>query len=255
MTEPPPPQPPHPVADQPPQWDPRRDDPGGAHQVRWGIGETFAVFVVAFLVTGTAVVALGGAPAGVAAGLLLPVSVGLPLLITLTWVGLLRRGIGDLLGPRRRPSLRDVGYGVVVGIGTVVVINFGLGILLQVLAESVGAELPPVQETLRETANDPDLRLYFLLSTVVLAPLAEEVFYRGMLFQALRQRLWRWPAIGISGLLFGIVHLEPLAIVLTFGAGMCFAWAFARRGNLVVPIIAHAIFNLVGSLSIILGFG
>jgi membrane protease YdiL (CAAX protease family) len=57
-----------------------------------------------------------------------------------------------------------------------------------------------------------------------------------------------WPAMGLSGLAFALSHLEALAIVILLPVGMFFAWIFHRTGSLLVPIAAHAVFNLVNVL-------
>lgn len=239
------------------RWDPRRDDPSGANPVPWNVRQAIVVllasFAAVYLLVVPLLVAVRGASPRLAESLTLPLSVVPTALTCIAYVGLRHHALGRLFGARRA-SARDVGFGLALGIGTFLVVNLGLGALITILAEELGAELPEVQESLREIAQDPTRRPVFLLSTVFLAPFAEELYYRGMLFQALRQRLWRWPAIGVSGLIFGLVHGEPLAILLTFAAGMAFAWGFARRGTLFVPIAAHAMFNLSSSIGLFLGF-
>ena len=79
----------------------------------------------------------------------------------------------------------------------------------------------------------------------IVAPFAEEIFFRGFVFAGLRTRLSLWPAALISGGLFGLVHapsgittVVPLAII-----GVVFAWLYERTGSLWLAIIAHAINN------------
>jgi uncharacterized protein len=156
-----------------------------------------------------------------------------------------RGALAKLWGPRSA-TWRDVGAGVAHGVAAVAAISYGLGFVLQWLTQLLDRDLPAVQEQVQELARSVDTAAPAVIALVVLAPLAEELFFRGLLFQALRRRVHRWPAIGVSALLFGLVHLEPLVIVTSFAVGMYLAWLLARRETLVAPVVAHVVFNLVG---------
>jgi membrane protease YdiL (CAAX protease family) len=82
------------------------------------------------------------------------------------------------------------------------------------------------------------------VATVLVAPLAEETFFRGFVFGGLRRYGFFWAALA-SGLLFSAAHVSlggliPLALV-----GMLFAWSYSRTGSLWTTIYAHFFFNLV----------
>lgn len=83
-----------------------------------------------------------------------------------------------------------------------------------------------------------------LVVACVIAPLNEELLFRGALFRYLRQALGRMPALALTGALFGILHgnwagFLPLALL-----GVAFALAYERTGDLRVSIVAHGLFNL-----------
>ena len=86
------------------------------------------------------------------------------------------------------------------------------------------------------------------LLVCVVAPVGEELFFRGFFFSALRNWRGAWPAAIITGLTFGAFHIEsspigqlvPLAI---FGAGLCMLYHWT--GSLYVPIALHAINNAI----------
>src|SRR5680860_1346801 len=161
------------------------------------------------------------------------------------WAPVRHRGdVGRLLGPVR-PAARHLLTGVGYGIGGFVVVVLGFGSLLQFVADRLGIELPPVQEQLNELAQNPETLPFLAIAVIAMAPIGEELFFRGLLFQALRRRLHLWPAIGLSGVAFALVHLEPLAMLTVFPLGMWFAWIFHRSGSLLVPVVAHAIFNAI----------
>lgn len=91
--------------------------------------------------------------------------------------------------------------------------------------------------------------------SVLVAPLVEEVFFRGFLNQGIARR-WGVPA-GIAGsaIFFGMVHISTpeslIAIPVITVIGAIFAWGFVRSGSIYPSIIAHAMFN---SIQIGLGF-
>jgi membrane protease YdiL (CAAX protease family) len=84
-----------------------------------------------------------------------------------------------------------------------------------------------------------------VLVTVV-APIAEEVFFRGYFFAALRSWTGAWPAAAITGVVFGAIHagsapvgyLVPLAV---FGFGLCVL--YWQTGSLYPCIVLHALNN------------
>lgn len=89
---------------------------------------------------------------------------------------------------------------------------------------------------------------------VLLAPVAEEIFFRGFFYRALRTRLRLWSAALITGCVFASVHVqyytEPvlLLVIAAFGIGQCLL--YERTGSLFAVIATHAAFNTVASLEI-----
>ena len=82
------------------------------------------------------------------------------------------------------------------------------------------------------------------VAVIAVAPLAEEVFYRGLIFGGL-QRWGFWPAALISGAVFSGVHLDPGSLIPFFIIGVTLAWLFWRRGNLWESVAFHVLFNAV----------
>jgi len=83
-------------------------------------------------------------------------------------------------------------------------------------------------------------------AVIIVAPFAEELFFRGFLYQALRR--WRGvtSAILISAGVFAISHGEPLLMVGIFPLGIILAYMFQRRDSLVTTITAHMTYNTIG---------
>lgn len=102
----------------------------------------------------------------------------------------------------------------------------------------------------------------FFIGAAVLAPIGEEVLFRGYLFGSLRRlardsRIGIAIAYGVSALVFALSHslaaTEGLIglLVPSFLIGLVFAWGFDRSGSLVPAVIAHAINNGVAFLALL----
>jgi membrane protease YdiL (CAAX protease family) len=84
---------------------------------------------------------------------------------------------------------------------------------------------------------------WLAMSSVVIAPVVEEIVFRGVLFDALRAR-WRfWTSAVISALLFGAVHFSLLTIPGLTVLGIALAWLRERYDSLYPPILLHALNN------------
>ncbi|MEX1162058.1 MAG: CPBP family intramembrane glutamic endopeptidase [Nitriliruptor sp.] len=220
--------------------------------------------------------------------------------VILTQAGVIVTGLGylklrgrltwRLWGPIR-PAWSHVGWGILVGVGGFLGIQVTLGLLLTLLGDTD----QPQQQLLTVVGSDTLATVLVVLAAVVLAPIGEELFFRGILFQALRRRVGLWPAAVISSVPFGAVHVEvigpealpailvavillclgvlprfptpvrfalgtlglaALAFAVSLGGwgavllpsglaalGFVLAIAFHRTGNLLVPIVGHAVFN------------
>ncbi len=92
-----------------------------------------------------------------------------------------------------------------------------------------------------------------LLGTILLVPLIEELFFRGYVLRRLKQDGWLWTvlAIGVSSLLFGLLHERLLAGVL---AGVGFGVLYLQRNRLADPVTAHVVANaLIAVAALITG--
>jgi uncharacterized protein len=93
-------------------------------------------------------------------------------------------------------------------------------------------------------ADGPGVILGMTFLAVVLAPLVEEVVFRGGMFRYLRTRAPDWIAFPLPAAIFAILHGNLVAFGPLFALGIIFAIAYERTGRIAVPIIAHALFNL-----------
>ncbi len=94
-----------------------------------------------------------------------------------------------------------------------------------------------------------------LLSTVVFAPVFEEIIFRGVILESVRSRRGVIAAWLISSLCFGLAHGLPSQICATFVIGMILGFAYLRSGSLLTSIVLHAMNNALAMMTIMLGLG
>ena len=86
----------------------------------------------------------------------------------------------------------------------------------------------------------------------VLAPLLEEVMFRGAI-QGYMMRTFRspWLAIVVAALVFGIFHMNPIQIVYASLLGFVFGWIYYRTGSLMSVIVGHVLNNSIATLTML----
>jgi len=91
--------------------------------------------------------------------------------------------------------------------------------------------------------HDWALIIPFFLYGIVMAPVAEEILFRGVLFRWLRGHWGLYAALAVSSIAFALVH-DSIASWLPIAAlgGVC-AWLYHRSGQLLASITTHAVFN------------
>jgi membrane protease YdiL (CAAX protease family) len=91
-----------------------------------------------------------------------------------------------------------------------------------------------------------DTLFWFFLAGVVLAPLVEEVFFRGFLFQGFRQRYGWVAAMLISSAIFALAHVDPVSFIPTFVLGSVLAYVYHRSNSVWPGVILHFLVNAFG---------
>jgi len=121
-------------------------------------------------------------------------------------------------------------------------------LLYQWLLRLAGVEfsLQNVVELLMQCPSFP-ARLYLLFTAVVLAPLAEELLFRGLLFPLFIRWLNVPLAVFLTSLLFAALHFHAASFMTLFLISIAFSLAYWRTGSLWVPVGMHALFNAVNA--------
>ncbi len=98
------------------------------------------------------------------------------------------------------------------------------------------------------SAKTPWLSAYMVVFAVVLAPLGEEFFFRGLLFSTAKRFGWpRLGWLGVSGL-FALIHLNAPTFLPLFVLALALTWLCEKTGGLLAPVLAHSLFNTANLL-------
>ncbi len=204
-----------------------------------------------FVTTVVAAIAFGLAWAGVfglaslkhpSTGFLLAVQCAsyVPALILALYVlpRLAHRSLRDL--GLRAPTPAEVGWGI-IGSAAMFLVSGAIG----------GFEEHVLHQKVQETAVDllktvhGPLAFLFAFIACILAPIVEELVFRGFLFNALLRYSPVAIAAVLSALVFGIAHGSWSAFAPLAGAGLVLAVVYYRTGALSASMIAHAGFNAI----------
>lgn len=96
-----------------------------------------------------------------------------------------------------------------------------------------------------EATKDPAQRIVFALAAIVMAPLVEEILFRGILYPLLKYRGYPRLAIWGTSLLFAAVHVNLLTFFPLFMFALLLTWLYERTDTLLAPILTHAAFNTI----------
>ena len=184
------------------------------------------------------VVDLSGSVAFLLVGSLIYGSVAL-----MTWVIILRRP---------NVSAGDVGFGEVRPGPIALMIPVTLGVLIMnfivaSLTAGLFGDVPTAEDQLGIGAGTITIVDFVCLLVVaaVLAPIVEELVFRGVLYRAIRSRIGVASATVITALAFSLTHFEPLLIGVFFAFGLVLAFVAERTDSLYPPIVLHALNNTV----------
>ncbi len=235
-------------------------------RIRWGlpdVGVAWVVGLVAALVVSSIVAAAAGVDTSRVSddvGVLLASVVGqaIGVIGTLELVAR-RKGRGSLGADFGLVARLPGGRWTTAALWLLAGVALQLAILpfLQIVVDVHGkAETQDVVEQFKQ-ARGPALVLFAVI-VVTVAPVAEELLFRGALLRALQRRMTPAWAVFVSALAFAAVHplLSPsigsvIAIPGLFALGLLSAALAIRTGNLSASILLHAGFNLLTAVSVL----
>jgi len=156
-----------------------------------------------------------------------------------------RRSVWELLGLKWHRVAACVGQGI-AGFGVVVaLLAIALSVLGQLGIERIVPLAPqaPV-EVFLETRSPLTFAIYFVLVGII-APVLEELIFRGFVYGGLR-RMMTVPAAALaSALIFAAAHVAvPVGSLLAITLiGVVLAYLYERSGSLIAPMVTHAMYN------------
>lgn len=102
-------------------------------------------------------------------------------------------------------------------------------------------------EAIMKLLAELDSPVWFFLVAVVFAPLVEEMFFRGFLFQGLRQRYGWISGMLISSAIFAVGHLDLATLIPAFILGNVLAYVYHRSNSVWPGILLHFLINAFSS--------
>lgn len=102
-----------------------------------------------------------------------------------------------------------------------------------------------IDEIVQSKSNDKLGMLLSIIAPCIIAPIWEEILYRGFLMPCLNiyGLSVKW-CIFVSGLLFACHHAAIASIIPLTALGILWAFIYVKSGNLIVTMVIHALWNL-----------
>jgi membrane protease YdiL (CAAX protease family) len=146
--------------------------------------------------------------------------------------------------PRPRTIFVEALIALLAAMASMVVVVLVTQLLIYVFGEKATPTMP--LEPIARSPNQVE-RVGFLTLVFLVAPVVEELFFRGMLYNALRQRLHLVLAVPLQAIVFGLSH--PFGLADMTGVtllGLAFALVYEWRQTLLTPILMHFVVNVLG---------
>ncbi|MBW8864549.1 MAG: CPBP family intramembrane metalloprotease [Verrucomicrobia bacterium] len=128
-------------------------------------------------------------------------------------------------------------------------VMFGLKIVSVIALHNIGWSVDDQRAVeMFSSVKSGWLRVYLGFFAVVIAPVAEEFIFRGILYSTAKKL--GWPTFGWVGvsLLFAIVHFNAPIFLPLLVLALALTWLYEKTEGLFAPIMAHGLFNAVNLL-------
>jgi membrane protease YdiL (CAAX protease family) len=148
-------------------------------------------------------------------------------------------------GPIGQPWFRLWLEPALFGVGFILP-AFGLHYISQTVLTQLGHE-PVVQQAVQmvmATEHPVEVGLQ-IVSVVIMAPIAEELLFRGILFNTIKHAGYPLAGMFASAALFALVHGSMALMLPLFVMGFALAWVYEKSGSIIAPIVMHATFNAI----------
>lgn len=140
-----------------------------------------------------------------------------------------------------RPFAAKYWPAVFIGsVGLCLFVNFGMQLLP--IPEEVLADYAESSQALME---GPFIMLF--VANAIMAPLVEEILFRGLVLSRLKKAMPVWLALVLSSFFFGLMHGQILWVCYTFLVGLVLGLAALKTDSTLAPMFMHFAFNLFGT--------
>lgn len=238
---------PYPVPPPPPLQPPEPEDEREKRWWRadWGLPEVFIAWLVIFgLYNVVGVLLLVFTDNELFFSYLAYALILCPLVAFSAWYIPRRHGRGrEELGVRWGRPPRTLAFGS-LGAAVALGMSYGVFFVIYFIFYLVAGRGPVSAESERLRDLGGGYLALVIVVVVVLAPVFEEVFFRGLFYPALRRRMAPTSAIILNGVVFGAMHFQPLFMLSLILVGMVLACLYEKTDSLAAPIMAHALYNL-----------
>ncbi len=153
-------------------------------------------------------------------------------------------------------SLNNISSNILFGLISGIVLLFAVTIVGDIIAQfwSEPVEDQYVVLLLKE-ADSVGAYLLIALVSCLLAPFAEELFFRGFIYPAFRAKIGIWPAMTLTAVLFGAMHLDLFRLLPLALGGFGLTWLYEKSGSIFTPMIAHAAWNTISFILVVTVLG
>jgi hypothetical protein len=167
------------------------------------------------------------------------------LLQTLWAMGLMQKG------SVRSDSIR---WGIGGYVATMPLVLAALYLSTRIFQNKAVSENPMIPLIMNESASV--LETFLLFVTVsFLAPVFEEIFFRGFLYNSFRARLGMPAGLFLSSLFFALVHFDFSVFFGLFSIGLMLGFVYHRTQSLLAPMILHSLWNTTTLIVVLVLFG
>lgn len=167
------------------------------------------------------------------------------------YLALMRWGMTfEHLGLGRQQLARGIKQGLSYGPLVFILVIFA-GVVVELFYPIKPSDVQPFTEMVLNASSPLQLALLFLFG-VIIAPFAEELYFRGLLFRVLKQNLGLVGGIVVSGIVFGLLHFDLSRFFPLMMGGIALAVLYHRSKSLYAPMIAHGVWNALMFLIILL---
>lgn len=174
-------------------------------------------------------------------------------LLSLLGFAFFRRKASVAGEPRGFSPLHSIGIGLGVWMA-VMLSSIVIGLPWKMLLQVFGYEGQLQSEILMLAQTDAGWQwVLMVLLAGLIAPVCEELFFRGMLYRFFSSRTGPYLAAAIVGILFSLAHFSALAAPVLFVLGTVNCIVYRATGSIVAPIATHAAFNSVSLILVAIG--